>query len=83
MPKVQIRDVQVRRRHRKDLGDIDSLAASMADVGLLQPIVLRPDMTLVAGERRLMAAEQLGWQDVLAHVVSNLDEAMPYLRRAG
>ena len=77
---VQVLDVQIGKRPRKDMGDIDSLAASMADLGLLQPIVVRPDMSLVAGERRLKAAKQLGWNEIFAHVVTNLDEALPFLR---
>jgi hypothetical protein len=35
------------------------LARSMADLGLLQPIVIRPDDRLIAGHRRLAAARLL------------------------
>ena len=35
------------------MGDIDALARSMADLGLLQPNVIRPDDRLLAGHRRL------------------------------
>ena len=56
--------VQVGDRHRRDLGDVDSLARSMAELGLLHPIVIRPDGTLIAGERRLRAAQSLGWQTI-------------------
>jgi ParB family chromosome partitioning protein len=52
--------IAVGTRHRRDMGDLDALAASIADVGLLQPIVVLPDGTLIAGERRLRAAQQLG-----------------------
>jgi hypothetical protein len=40
-------------RHRRDMGDIEAPARSMADLGLLQPIVIRPDDRLIAGHRRL------------------------------
>ena len=30
-------------RHRKDLGDIRSLARSIQEIGLLHPVVIRPD----------------------------------------
>ena len=50
---VDISSIKVGVRHRKDLGDITSLKASIADIGLLHPIVVRPDMELIAGERRL------------------------------
>jgi N6-adenosine-specific RNA methylase IME4 len=51
------------------MGDIDGLAASMADLGLLHPIVIRPDNVLIAGERRLLAAKLLGWETIPVTVV--------------
>ncbi len=36
---VPISAIRVGERHRKDMGDIDALAASIENVGLLQPIV--------------------------------------------
>ena len=56
-------------RHRRELGDLDALAASIAELGLLHPIVIRPDGTLIAGERRLRAAELLGWTEIPVRVV--------------
>ena len=32
--------IRIGERHRKDMGDIDGLARSIADVGLLHPIVI-------------------------------------------
>jgi N6-adenosine-specific RNA methylase IME4 len=61
--------IVVGERHRRDMGDIDALARSMAELGLLHPIVVRPDGTLIAGERRLRAAQQLGWHEIPATVV--------------
>jgi hypothetical protein len=46
------------------MGDIDGLARSIKAVGLLHPVVIRPDGLLIAGERRLAACRQLGWSDV-------------------
>jgi ParB family chromosome partitioning protein len=68
-PTISIEQITVRERHRRDFGDIDTLAASMADLGLLQPVVVRPDGTLIAGERRLRAAMQLGWTEIPCRVV--------------
>jgi N6-adenosine-specific RNA methylase IME4/ParB-like chromosome segregation protein Spo0J len=65
----KISDIVVSTRHRKDMGDIAGLAASMADLGLLHPIVIRPDNVLVAGERRLLAAKLLGWETIPVTVV--------------
>ena len=47
--------IRVIGRHRKDMGDIDALAASIATEGLLQPIGITEDNLLVFGERRLLA----------------------------
>jgi hypothetical protein len=70
---MNISDIKVGKRHRKDLGDIDGLAASISDVGLLQPIVVKPDGTLIAGERRRAACSLAGKSEVPVHVV-DLDE---------
>lgn len=63
---VPVKEVVVGERIRKDMGDIDALAASMAKNGLIEPIVLAPDGSLMAGQRRLKAAEQLGWDLISA-----------------
>jgi N6-adenosine-specific RNA methylase IME4 len=73
MPFMRIRDVKVGIRHRHEMGDIDSLARSMGEVGLLHPIVVTKDGALIAGKRRLEAARQLGWTEIRATVV-DLDE---------
>lgn len=53
---------------RTDVGDVTELAASMRAAGLLQPIVARRTPTgqlvVVAGHRRLAAAQELGWATV-------------------
>jgi N6-adenosine-specific RNA methylase IME4 len=56
---MKISEIRVGHRHRKDYGDIDGLAQNVAEVGLLHPIVVRPNGRLVAGARRLRAFEQL------------------------
>jgi protease I len=40
---VPITAIRVGKRHRKDLGDIRSLARSIQEIGLLHPVVVRPD----------------------------------------
>jgi ParB/RepB/Spo0J family partition protein len=61
--------IRVGERHRKDMGDITGLAASIAEVGLLHPIVVSADGRLIAGQRRLRACAALGLNDVPVHVV--------------
>lgn len=52
---------------------LDELAASMEQVGLLQPISVRVvgprRYELIAGERRLRAAKQLGWRYIDARII--------------
>jgi N6-adenosine-specific RNA methylase IME4 len=66
---VPIAAIRRGERHRRKIGDLRALAASMEEIGLLQPVVVRPDGTLIAGERRLRAAELLGWADIPVHAV--------------
>jgi ParB family chromosome partitioning protein len=59
---------------RQDVGgaELESLAESLGTHGLLQPVVVRrveDRYQLIAGERRLRAAERAGWSDVPVHVV--------------
>ena len=65
----RIDEIRVGRRHRRDLGDIGQLAASIADVGLLHPITVDQNGTLLAGARRFAACKQLGWTHVPINVV--------------
>jgi N6-adenosine-specific RNA methylase IME4/ParB-like chromosome segregation protein Spo0J len=59
-----ISDIRIGARHRKDMGDIDGLGASIREVGLLHPVVITPSGELVAGARRLAACEALGWTEI-------------------
>ena len=77
---VKLDDIRVEGRHRRDLGDIAALAASIEDVGLLQPPVVTPDLRLVAGERRIAALRKLGRTEVRVHTVANLSDAAALLR---
>jgi hypothetical protein len=61
---ARLADIKVSARIRKDMGDIDALAADIAEIGLLQPIVVSPEGKLLAGERRLRAAKKLGWETI-------------------
>ncbi len=72
---MQIDDIQIGFRYRKDLGDLRALANSIADVGLLHPVVVTPEGRLIAGQRRLEACRQLGWGDIPVTVVDLLQAA--------
>ena len=67
METVNVNDVLVENRMRRELGDIEQLSKSITDNGLIQPIVLTSspenDLTiikLVAGHRRFEALKKLG-----------------------
>jgi hypothetical protein len=78
--RVALDDIRVEDRHRADLGDIAALAASIADIGLINPITVTPDHRMIAGARRLAAVRTLGWTDVPVRVVDTLDDASARLR---
>lgn len=75
-----VADIRIGTRHRKDLGNIDALAASIDDVGLLHPVVITPSGLLIAGERRLAAIKRLGWEEIPVNVAHNLADAAQMLR---
>lgn len=62
--------------------ELDELAASIRENGLLQPLVVRPApgatdrYELVAGERRFRAISTLGWEDVPVLVREASDETL-------
>lgn len=70
---VRIGDINTEGRYRRDMGDIEGLARSMMDVGLLHPVVVTPDLRLIAGERRILAARLLGWDTIPVRVVDLAD----------
>ena len=70
--------IQTGYRHRVDMGDLDELCDSMRQLGLLQPITIAPDGTLICGARRYEAARRLGWRTIKVWVRSGLSE--PLLR---
>lgn len=61
---VPVESIVVGQRFRKDVGDVDGLAESIKEIGLLHPVVVTPDLRLIAGFRRLTACKKLGWKTV-------------------
>lgn len=79
---VALDEITVADRIRKDNGDIDALAQSIRERGLINPITVMEQTgggyTLIAGLRRLNAVRSLGDTDIRATVVSPMeaDEAL-------
>lgn len=90
LPLTSIRPNPRQPRTVFDEDALDELAASLSEIGLLQPVVVRPlghvpvdspgtaedvaQYELVAGERRLRCAQRLGW-DTIPAMVRPTDDA--------
>lgn len=67
MPTITVSD-----RQRKDLGDLGELKTSFEREGQLNPIILDEHNNLIAGERRLRAAQELEWTQIHARIMPGL-----------
>jgi ParB-like chromosome segregation protein Spo0J len=78
--------IAIRDRTRREMRNIDSLARSIRDRGLLQPVVVRPDgsgYALVAGGRRIEALRSLNETTVAAHIAECLADELEALLAEG
>lgn len=71
---VAIHDIVVGERYRKDLGDLEPLKASIAELGLLHPVVIDGERRLIVGGRRLEACKQLGMLTIPAVTAASLSD---------
>lgn len=72
---IDIDEIIIRKRVRRNLGDLASLMESLQRHGLLNPVVINSQKELIAGHRRTEAARRLGWRTVEARVVDSADAA--------
>lgn len=67
--KVTISEIKINPGRRSVNEDgINELARSISEVGLLNPITIDQEYTLVAGLHRLEAAKRLGWTEIKCNV---------------
>ena len=67
--KITISEIKVNPGRRPvNLEGINELARSISEIGLLNPITIDQEHTLVAGLHRLEAAKRLGWTEVECNV---------------
>ena len=61
--------IKVGNRFRQDHGDLDALARSIKELGLLQPIGVDREHHLIFGHRRFLAHQRLGLETIQARIV--------------
>jgi ParB family transcriptional regulator, chromosome partitioning protein len=71
---LQLRDIKIKKRVRKNLGDLQPLMESLRSHGLMCPIVVNRRLELIAGHRRLESARRLGWEHIEATVMEKTGE---------
>lgn len=79
LPLAQIRPNPYQPRQEFRPEDLADLEASLRATGLLQPVTVREagsGFELIAGERRLRAAERLGWSEIPAMVKAVDDQTL-------
>src|SRR3990167_4474596 len=59
-----VSEIKQKGNVRVDMGDLTELTASIKDRGVLQPLIVQEDGTLVDGHRRLAAAKAAGLKTV-------------------
>ena len=67
---IPINRIRIRKRVRKDLGNLTPLMQSLKKYGQLNPLILNRKYELIAGHRRLECAKKLGWKSLKAVVTT-------------
>lgn len=73
--KIALDEIIIKRRVRKDLGNIDTLIQSFQKHGQLQPVIITRKKELIAGYRRIQAAKAIGWAMIDAIVIDKENKA--------
>ena len=72
--KLPIEDIKIKKRIRKDLGDLTPLIDSLRSHGLMNPVVVTKNNELIAGHRRIASAKVLGWKSIEVMVLDKISE---------
>ncbi len=65
---MPISSITVPAARKRPLGDVTALAESISQNGLMNPITVTRDGTLISGLHRLEACKLLGWTEIPANV---------------
>lgn len=68
--RVKISDIKVKKRLRKETGDLSELVNSIHKNGLFNPILINEKNELLAGYRRLQSVKLLGWTEVECNLIN-------------
>ncbi len=74
---IALKDIKIPPRVRKDLGDISGLKESIRKFGLINPIVVDQNLSLIAGQRRFEAVRQLGYDFIDVRVLISSKKDLP------
>ena len=71
---LPISDIVIENRYRKEFGDIEGLANDINKIGLIVSITVKKDpitgiYILVDGQRRILAAQRLGWTEIDCYII--------------
>ena len=66
---LDINNIIINKRIRKNPGDLHELAESLEKFGQMHPVIVNKKMELISGYRRIQCAKQLHWKSVFAIVV--------------
>lgn len=71
---ININDIKINPGRREAAPeDVQRLSESILEVGMMNPITVTADHTLIAGLHRLEAAKRLGWAEIECNI-SDMDE---------
>lgn len=76
---ISIEEIKVKKRVRKDLGNLEALKDSLRRYGLMNPVTINNKYELIAGQRRLEAAKQLGWTTIPVNILDNVPDKISQL----
>lgn len=73
---IPLSKIKVKNRQRSDFGDVEGLAKSISERGLINPLTITEEgdeFVLIAGERRLRALQSLDWTEAPCRLFENLE----------
>lgn len=79
LKQVALKDIIVPERFRKDFGDMESFVETIKEKGILQPITLSSNLTLLAGGRRFKGATLAGLDKIPALIRKVEIDQLDYL----